>query len=150
MGEDFIFLLEYIFNVDVVCLSTKNNYNYIKIQDSLSQKFYSFESEYFTYIQLKDNLIKILTKYGIKNNSVDPYIWKIIGHTFIRTIRTGFRVRPKISISKQIEKLETISACDILIMKNEYKPQTLTTKVLNFLFINKFYYLYSFIGSVFD
>lgn len=115
LGEDAIFNIKYYCLCDCLTLSEDIDYHYEKSNtSSLTRRINSFQSEWNTFVMWKENLIKLLNRFPIFQDSLH-IAWNYgLGGQFIRCIRSIYDKRNNYKYYDQMSKLRFIP-------KDEYR-----------------------------
>lgn len=137
MGEDGIFLVKYLNVTKYLTVLNIDNYHYQNNNQSLSHRYFDFESEYDCYRIWKYE-IKNLLKNKIWNNEdeLNKIIWKNrIGDTFFRCILCLSRQNSKLSYKQLKTYLKSINENDWLEFNKYYIANTTQRKIVKNIFI---------------
>lgn len=139
MGEDGIFFTSYLNKTRRLTVLNINNYHYTDNIQSLSHRFYDFNSEYECYRTWKfenESLFKPLQNQDEYKRSV---WYNRIGETFFRCILCLSRQEMNLSAKQIYQSLRLISDNDWYEFKHFYTPSTLKKQIVKKLFlINNF------------
>lgn len=146
MGEDAIFNIQFLNVSKFIAFTPCNNYHYINNQNSLSTKYYSFESEYNAYKLWKQEELLLFSKYYTLEEAM-KITWnvRILGQ-FNRVLQCVFRHKPRYSLVKQIMLLYQINSDDFHEYNKYYHPTMLRRRFNKFLIVNRMFYIYVIIG----
>ncbi|HBE9181900.1 TPA: glycosyltransferase family 2 protein [Serratia fonticola] len=144
MGEDGIFVCQYLYFVENVSISIKNNYLRNITPDSLSGRLNSFSSEFKGYILWKEKLSLLLRKYDDSEINVQQVQWDVAGNLFLRATRSLKNIETingRVNLLKSLDKNEwDIFRC--------YKTKNVKAWVKKKLLENKFFFIYALLLSV--
>lgn len=136
MGEDGIFMVKYLNVTEALTVLNINDYHYQDIEQSLSHRFYDFQSEYECY-RLWKREIEILfsARYWEQEEDKNNYIWaNRIGDTFMRCILCLSR-QTKILTTRQIyNHLKSIHSNDWEEFERFYRPTTTQRRIIKIIF----------------
>lgn len=147
MGEDAIFVIRYLNLVDDLIIINKYNYNVRDVPDSLSSKYYDFQSEWNCYKIWKEELLKLVNKY--ENLFEDPLrtVWEDrISGTFNRCLQCLYKNKENLTIIDQIKILKTIPQQDIKEYTRYYHPSNFKKRILKFLISHRLFLIYTILG----
>ena len=129
-GEDAIFMYEYILFCNNIKFISKTDYFYEQRTSTLSQRYNTFDSEYYYFARYNEVLSAIAKKYGF--NNTDKSL--LFGGTLLaRAIQSLYQGR--YSHKERIEKLKIIKTNNKSYFKKYYQPGTITLKFLKLLFL---------------
>lgn len=136
MGEDGIFFVKYLNATKSLTVLNINNYHYQNNNQSLSHKFYDFQSEYYCYKIWKQEIeILFKNKYWESMSDLQKCVWdNRIGDTFMRCILCLSRKNTKLSMEQIFNNLRTISNSDWKEFKRHYHPTTFQRKIIKKIF----------------
>lgn len=144
MGEDGIFVCQYLYFVENISLSIKNNYLRNSTPDSLSGRLNSFASELKGYFLWKEKLSMLLRKYDDNEINVQKVQWDIAGNLFLRATRSLKNIETinaRVNLLKSVDKKEW----DIF---QFYKTKNIKAWAKKKLLENKFFFIYALLLSV--
>ncbi|WP_165040334.1 glycosyltransferase family 2 protein [Dysgonomonas sp. ZJ709] len=150
MGEDAIFIIYYLCNVDTLIFSRKCNYLVYRRENSLGQTYNNFESEWLGYLLWRDAFVSFLEKYSTSLFDTNQILWENIESAFMRSVQCVFRAHPKISLREQVNCLMKIWPEDWTMMEQFYRPVMLRRKFNKYLLNKRYFTLYCVIGNIFD
>lgn len=149
MGEDLLFMLDYINSVDSISTSSKALYRVNNTEGSLSKGYYSFESELKAFTKLRESIGKIATKYNLYDDPI-KLIWESrCSDTFRRVMRCQFYNGTKASIIQQSLLLYSIPMSYIREFRAYYLPDTQKRSILKPIVGHRLFLLYLLIGKIF-
>lgn len=142
MGEDLIFMLEYLNFVDYIKFSSSINYRYfIRDVESLSRKHNPFDSEYHCYLRFSAALNNLKTHFNIEEQK----LVEAFGHgtSFLfRAINSLYRTKTYKPRPARISALQSLVEVDYCRINLYYKPVTLKGRCRKYLLIHRFFNLF--------
>lgn len=142
MGEDGIFIQQYLYHVEYVSFINKVDYFVRKTEGSLSTRYYSFENEWRCFELWERSLRDYINKYPDFFEDPQRIIWNNrIGQTFFRCAISVAHQTPQWSFIKQYMTIrEKLPA--YLEAFSYYKPQERNMKILKEVIIHRQYLLF--------
>lgn len=143
LAEDLDFLLRYLLHCSKIKVSPKNNYFYIETPNSATSKIYNFDVEYNGLSVLCKSWDQLTTKYPIDSllllsNKSKAYL----------THRTIFSIfKNKYNYATRLSLLKDVSHVSAGVY-NYYTPSTAFLRLIQFLFVNKEFFLLNFVLSI--
>lgn len=107
MGEDGIFVCEYLYFIDAVVVSCQNNYQRNITVGSLSGRLNDFSSELKGYLLWNESLLKLLNKYDEGKFDTQKVQWDITGNLFLRatrSLRKIDKIDARVALLKSIDE----------------------------------------------
>lgn len=143
MGEDALFILEYMNHVGSVSFLVYSDYNIHKTEGSLSTRYYSFDSEFLCFKYWRNALLQLFTKWNAFDNNIFVAWEQRTDDVFYRTLQCLFKNNTDISFKDQLYILKRIPQQYI----NEYRQlptssYSLSKKVMIWLFVNRLHCLF--------
>lgn len=110
MGEDGLFLLQYLYYIDnIIFIKDRKLYKYVQHPDSLSTKYYTFESEYECFRLWLSYSYRFITKYGEIFRNEEETIWKNrVDDAFLRAVQSLYRCKHTYKFVEVLRKLKEI------------------------------------------
>lgn len=143
MGEDAIFIMQYLNHVTSVAVIDVCDYTVRNTENSLSSKYYPFEKEWECYEVWKKEMLFFLTRFGnIYENPIKIAWENRIGDAFNRCLLCLFRQKATLTFKQQIKSLYSIPISDIKEFYKYYKVNNLRRKILKLLIVKRLFRLY--------
>lgn len=144
MGEDGLFLLQYLYCIDnMIVLENRKVYNYIQHPGSLSTKYYTFESEYECFQLWHRYLCQFVEKYGEVFENVEVVAWKSrVDEAFLRSVQALSRHRPRYKFMRVLHLLEAIPKEHTDNFGFYYETNLLRRKLSRFLIKKRWFVMY--------
>lgn len=142
-GEDFDFLAKYLCHCNVVHVSSRMNYYYMINDGSISSKFNSFEHKYLGLNRIYSSLLELYHKQhepASLGKQINDYIAYSVGG--LLSLIYGL---PQIGRSNRLRYLKSIDSKYVRFYGDCFIASKFSAKVLKFLFVKKFYYVYDFV-----
>jgi len=140
-GEDAIFFTSYLNCIDKLSAIDYSGYNYRMVENSLSRKYNSFESEWDAFLLWKREMEFLVSKYGELSEVAKEILWNNrIGETFIRCFHCVLRPL-KYSYSVARCYLEAIPENLYDEFGCYYHPNDLNGKIIKLLIVHRLFYL---------
>lgn len=140
LGEDIIFVLTYLLNLNRVVLLKSDNYYYEQRTGSLTKTLNSYESEVVGLREFDAVISKLITKFGLNQSAIDNLrSWELI--FFERTINSILK------LPLRDERLLKYSGLDFSYYKRYKKANTWKEHIPIFLLKNKMFWLFDLLMS---
>lgn len=140
MGEDAIFLLDYLSScTGHIILLPNNSYQVLKLADSLSTKFYSYQDEYYCFKAWKKSYERLINKQDENNNSYYNMWNNRLGDTFLRVFLTIIYNHTNSFWRSCKSVFNYIDTDDLNDFIQYYRPVTYKRYLLKFLISHKIY-----------
>lgn len=146
-GEDFDFFAKYLLYCEVVYVSTCANYYYIINDGSLSDRFNAFQQKHIDLNYLYNSLSCLCQKYG-EPSSLKKQIEEYVGSSVARLLSLVYEP-PRANKSVRINKMKSIEDCFVKSYHMHFIAPTFKSKILKFLFVNKYYGLYDLLNLLY-
>ena len=149
MGEDGLFLTEYLLYVDKLSFVPNIIYLVNDTDGSLSKCYNDFDSEYECFILWYNLIKKILIKYNVKGENAERIIWHgRIGETFVRLLKIIALSCEFKTKKERIQKYNYL--CDSFYFNYflYYTPPSFFNKVCNWLIKLKLYSSYIYLEKI--
>ncbi|MDP3444388.1 MAG: glycosyltransferase family 2 protein, partial [Ignavibacteria bacterium] len=142
LGEDLIFLLEYLKFADYIKLSESVNYQYmLNSFSSLSCRYSSFDTELFCYKRYLTVLYDCKIAFSIDEKYlVDAYSFGAC--LFLRPIHAMYRPPNFLEKRKRLLNLRSLKASDLEIFACYFKPSSIRDKIAKHLLTCGYFNLY--------
>lgn len=110
--EDLLFMLQYIYHIEQIKLSSSYYYHYVSDDGdnlSLSNRYYSYESEYLIFNELKKITSNLTRKFNL-SEGVQQKTQEELGQKLFRVIYSLYRPKYKKTVDFRIKVLQTLSS----------------------------------------
>lgn len=149
MGEDGAFVIAYMNEIKKVSLFTYTDYIYIKTDESLTTKYYSFESELRCFELWRTEMLSLFEKWHVFDDNIKVAWQQRLADTFNRVCQTVYRSRRYPQLKEQVKLLRSIP--EKYIEEYRHTPQAdLKTrrKLLKWLITHRWFWVYVLIGKM--
>lgn len=137
MGEDAIFILDYINVVEAITALNACHYFVRSVSGSLSSRYYPFESEWKCYVMWRKGLLDFANRYGAVFENPLQKVWEArTGEAFTRCLQSLYKCRCQESIKKRIRHLRHITKSDFQEYKNYFHPCKKSQCLFKFIIVN--------------
>ena len=141
-AEDVMFMLTYLCHVSAIQTVSEANYNYyVRNNGSLSQRIFSFKSEYKCYLTYLDRLTKLEKRFNLPKSSTLKAKNVISEYLIRRSIGSLYQHSTREPLKKRIFILKSLTGEQINFLKRYYKNCNWFHKVTVFLLSKHYYYL---------
>ena len=147
MGEDGIFVTEYLNAVDSLLVVDENDYWVNTIEGSLSSRYNEFSSEWKGFVIWRNEISRFVNRYDDLFDCPLKVVWNSPAVVlFIRCLQCSFML-PHLSISEGIKLLQGIPSKDLHEYVNYKAFVGKRDKLHRFLLSHRFFFLYVIIES---
>jgi len=140
MGEDQIFMLQYIFKIDVIKFIAGSNYYYQTFTGGLSSSYASYESEYKWYSLFSNFIIEINKRKKSDDNLESLYT--ISSEQLMRCIFALYNPKHKKSKKERLKSLKGLKDSEISLVKKYFKTEIKSQNFARKLLIQKKFYFF--------
>lgn len=150
MGEDMVFMINYMNHVDSASLIIDCSYFVNRVEGSLSTRYYSFESEYKCFELWKNGIELFVNKSNVHLENIDSLIWNNrTGRAFLRCCECMYLSKQMYSSKEKLSNLRSLNKVDCKQFQIYYNHSGFKSKVIKFLIGNRLLFFYNVIASLF-
>lgn len=149
-AEDVMFMLTYMCHIHAIQTLDGYNYNYYirNNPNSLSQRIFSFESEYICYETYIDRINKLKIRFNMSEESLVK-VYNVISESLVRrSIGSMYQSQTHKPKAERIEILKSLTTEQIDFITAYYKECSWFHKVTVFLLSNHYYYFCDYFNSL--
>lgn len=153
MGEDAVFVLNYMCHINNLYVINKSFvYSYDKHENSLSNKYYSFDSEYKCFVVWKECLERFLRKYNhLSEKEIEKNLWTgRLSMTFLRAIQSLVRYNPPYTYNQFLKYVNSVPTEYTFMFGKYYIPLKMKSKLLCYLIKHRLFSLFYIILLIAD
>lgn len=147
MGEDMVFMINYMNHVDSASLITDSSYIVNRVEGSLSTRYYSFESEYKCFELWKNGVEKYISRRDYDTTEKDALIWKNrTAATLFRYFESMYKGGQRLTICNSIKQMRKLPYDYFEKLGKYYAPIPFSAKFKIWLLSKHQYFIYNILG----
>lgn len=149
MGEDGLFMIAYLNEVENVSLLTYTDYEYIKTDESLSTRYYSFESEFRCFELWRNGMLSLFERWGAFDDCLTMAWRQRSKGAFVRACQAVYRSGLYPRLTDQVKLLKSIP--QKYIEEYRFVPQAdmkIRRRLLKWLVSHRWFWAYVLMGKM--
>lgn len=147
-AEDMLFMLDYLKHANYVKFNSISNYIYELRHASLSSSNRPYWSEKKCYERMKKNRLELIQLFGLQEWELNK-MEQVTSLFLSRALMALFRPPYALPYKERMQQLYALTDYDLTILKKYYYPWRIFDKIGKVLLINRFYWFYERIMSLF-
>ena len=142
MGEDMIFMLEYLQYCNYIFFIQGSNYNYLRTEkETLSSRYNNYDSEIYCYHRFYALLMRCKELFNLKESTL-IHCYPYLCFYLFRSINAMYRPNNYILRVKRLEILNNLTEIDLYLIENYGFKELLVQKIQIKLLLKKLYIIF--------